>query len=192
MTQRNRRFIAPTIRRGRMWTTTTGFDLTMVAGDVGVASQKFNIGISSAFETKTGRSLRGVTISKIFFNGFYHTDVVVTTPILNLFSLAIGIYPEGMDEGDFPDLAAHAGDWLMHDTRILSDRGSATSFPIPLEPNSAGNEAGFVFRIVNSSMRKVQRDTDKVQVVVQKRTVCEENITLTAAVTALWLMPLGS
>ncbi len=181
MTIRNR---AP--RRSRLFTTTL-FSQTIVAGNIGTASQQSNNQATSDFESKSGRTARGVTIARIWIRALYHTIAVITTPVISSYYLGMGIFTSGIDNGDFPDLSQHDGDWMVHDARPLIDTAVSTD-PNVLNPEGAGNYGGVV-SIDNRSMRKLNRDTEQLFLVLQKSTVTEDNIQFRGEVTIMWLLP---
>ncbi len=166
--------------------TTTNVAFTLVAGDTGVASQESNISISSDFETKSGRSLRGVTLARLWVRGLYFTQAVVTTPVVSSYFMGVGIFTQGVDDGDFPNLETHDGDWMLHDARVLIDTSVSTDANA-LNPEAPA--AGSNVVIDNRSMRKIMRDTEAVFVVMQKGSVTEDNILWKGEITAMWLLP---
>ena len=180
MTTRNR---AP--RRGRVFTTTQ-VSLTLVAGDISTASQQSTNQMTSDFETRTGRLARGVTVARIWIRAFYFTLAVITAPSLAQYSLGMGIFTQGIDNGDFPDVDGHVGDWMVHDARTLTDLAISTA-PTPLVPND-GSGAGSSVVIDNRSMRKLPRVSDDLFLVLQKASTTEDNIQFRAAVTVMWLV----
>jgi len=174
-------------RRERMFTTTE-VALTLVAGNAGGASQQATNQMTSDFETRSGRSARGVTIGRIWVHGMWFTLAVVSTPTLMGLSMGMGIFTGGIDVGDFPDLATHTGDWMLHRTWRLTDRASATTFPIPLEPQQGGGNSSQI-AIDNRSQRKLGRTSEDLFLVIAKDIATEENIQLHVDVTVMWLLP---
>ena len=187
MTQRNRtRRTQDAPRMDRVFTTTE-VAMTIVAGNISVASQQFSNGMSSSFETRTGRSLRNATVGRVWVNGLWFTLAIVTTPVLMGLSMGMGVFSAGMDLGDFPDLATHRGDWMLHRTWRLTDRNAATANATPLEPQH-GSENSASIAIDNKSMRKIRRESDELFIVVQKDIATEENIQCHVDVTVMWLV----
>ena len=180
MTTRNR---AP--RRERVFTTTE-IALTLAAGNVSGASQQISNQMTSDFESRTGRTARDITVGRVWITGLWFTLATVTTPVLIGLALGMGIFTEGIDAGDFPDLQSHQGDWFVHRTWRLTDRTSATANPTPLDPDdNVGNSASI--SIDNRSMRKLGRQSDDLFLVITKDVVTEENIQLHCDVTVMWL-----
>ncbi len=66
MTMRRPRVLTP--RRDRMFITTE-VALTLVAADISTNSQQITNQISSDFETRTGRTLRGATVGRTWVTG---------------------------------------------------------------------------------------------------------------------------
>jgi len=186
MTNRNVRVSTP--RRGRVWTAET-VELTLAAAATGVSSQQRSLTIlATAMETKMNRSLRGVTLSRMYVTTFWFTEAQVTTPSVTVFHAGVGVFTAGVDAGDYPDLSEHAGDWMYHRTWVLSDRLASTTQPTLLEPQHGSINAASNMD-VNSSMRKVGRETEQPHLVVQKASATEEDIKVRFAITALWLVP---
>jgi len=183
MTMRNRRVVAP--RKGRFWTTATT-TLTLAAAAVGGASQKSFI-ISSVFVTNTGRNVYNVTLSRLFLRGLYHTIAIVTTPVVVGVTLGVGVFAQNIDDIDFPNLASHAGNWMLHDVRQLREREAGNAVPNPMEPT--GTLAGSNVDLVGSSMRKIGNVQDVPFLVLEKDVATEEDILLKVSITALWLLP---
>jgi len=186
MTMRTRRRPTTPERKDRMFVTTE-VALTLVAANQSVASQQLTNQLNSDAESRAGRSSRGMTVARIWVRGFYFTLAVVTTPVVIGVQLGVGIYPSGIDVGDFPNVAAHAGDWMLHDTRRLHDSASLTVAPTLLEPQEVAT-GGAVLDLDNKSMRKIRKANDELFVVLQKDGVTEENIQFHADFTVMWLL----
>ncbi len=184
MTMRNRNR-ASVPRRRRFWTT-SDIDLTLVAATAGVASQKFTAAVFSSVTAKLDTSiLNNLTIARAYLNGFWRTSSVVTAAVLTSYAIGLGLFPAGMDDTDFPDLSAHDGDWLLHDSRKLIEVDNGPAVVAPLLPQSGEMTSGL--RIGSSAMRKITRLDERPFVVVQKADVTEDNIHFDGSLTILWL-----
>ncbi len=178
------RYRAP--RKERVFVTTE-IALTLTAASTSTASQQVSNQMTSDLENRLGRTARGVTIARIWVNGIWFTNAIVTTPVVMGLSMGIGIFTQNADAADFPDLAAHQGDWMLHHTWRLTDRGAATTSPTLLFPqDSPGNSSGF--GLDNRSMRKLSKVSEDLYIVIQKDIATEENIQLHCDVTCMWLV----
>ena len=182
MTMRNRNRISVPKREPVF--TTTLISLTLVAANISVASQQANNQVTNDLETRLGRTARGATITRIWVRGVYHTLAVVSALVIGDYQIGMGVFPEGMDAGDFDDLASHEGNWMLHDSRTLADTSSVTTFPILLVP--ANVESGSAVNLDNRSQRKLERKGDDLWFVMQKSAATEENIQFRGTVTVLW------
>ena len=182
MTMRNRR---PQVPRMAKVFTTTEVALTLVAANISVSSQQLTNQMTSDYESLTGKAARNVSVGRVWVTGLWFTLAVVSTPVLMGLSMGMGIFTQNTDAGDFPDLATHKGDWFLHRTWRLTDRGSATANPTPLQPeDSPGNSSGF--GIDNRTGRKIPRQSDDLFLMIQKDIATEENIQLHCDVTVMW------
>ena len=181
MTTRSR---AP--RRERVFVTTE-IALTLTAAGTSTAGQQISNQCTSDLESRTGRNARAVTIGRVWVTGLWFTTAVVTTPVLIGLSLGMGVFTQSTDVADFPNVASHLGDWFVHRTWRLTDRGAATVNPTPLQPEDApGNSAGF--QIDNRSQRKLGRFSNDLFLVIQKDIATEEDIQFHSDVTVMWIL----
>ncbi len=187
MSMRNRRtFRASVPRRRRFWTTSV-FNLGLTGAAVGTGSQDSSTAVFTSVTTKLDTSiLAGLTLVKCYLNGYWRTAADVAAPVVNTFSVGLGLFPSGIDDGDFPDLSSHTGDWVLHDSRPLVEVQSGGAVVVPLLPQSGEMTSGL--RLESSGMRKLQTLADRPFVVAQKAIASEETITLEAVVTCLWVM----
>ena len=47
--------------------------------------------------------------------------------------MGIGIFPSGMDNGDFPDLAVYDGNWMAYECFAYKMPGAASTLVLPSE-----------------------------------------------------------
>ena len=147
-----------TPRRRRMW---TADESTITVGTLGVPGQIFRQ-IDVNFLTQTGwASMLGCTIART------HTCVRIdsnTNTGNNLMRawMGIGIFPSGMDNGDFPDLSIYNGDWFVYECYTFQMPSAASTLVLP--------ESAAVHRSDYRSMRKVARPDERVCLVWQQDT----------------------
>ncbi len=181
MTQRTFRRRPLTQRRENIFVT-SNLLFTLLAADTGVPDQRVTTSLDTAIEARLGRNLtKGDTVSRIWVNGFWGTDADVTAPAGATYSFGVGFFPFATDAGDFPDLAAHDGPWMLHDQRPLTEQagqGSLAARPLlPFELSS--------LQLDNRSQRTVRSSDDRLFAVVQKTAATEEIVSLQVAVTVM-------
>ncbi len=185
MMQKNRR---PRVERRERMFITTLFSFTLVAGNIGTASQQSDNQCTADLNSRIGATSRqGYTASRIWVRGYWHTLAAVTTPVIANYTLAMGFFPFTTDNGDFLDIAAHQGNLLLHDVRVLSELSAANTNPIPLQPDEGRGSS--TLDLANRSARKVPRADWDLFTVVQQDTATEENIQLRLETTVMWLLP---
>ncbi len=160
--------------------------MTLVAGNIGAASQQFSNQITADLESRLGRTAQNVTAARVWINGLWFTTAIVSTPVLIGLTLGMGIFTSRIDAGDFPNISTHDGDWMVHRTWRLIDNQSTVITPIQLQPVFGENSSQIA--IDNRSMRKILRDTDRLFIVIEKDVVTEETIQLHCDVTVMWLL----
>ena len=172
-----------TTRKRRLWTTQRQI-LTNTAASVGVVGQEsFDLG--AAFETASGQQLtQGVTVAHTYIRGILHQDAA-TTAVNLMWALGLGIFTSGIDDADFPDVASHAGDWLLHEAKIIQEPTSGTINPYSV--NGSGSNNGGVVRLESRGQRKILRRDETLWVVIQKDTVTEQDMVSDLVFTVLWL-----
>jgi len=183
MTMRNRRPLRPTTSRRENVFVSSPILLTLGNADTGVAGQIRSTTLDTAIEARLGRNLGpGDTISRIWVHGFWGVDSDVAVPVAAFYHLGIGFFPAGIDAGDYPDLAAHEGNYLLHDGRPLVEVQSGGAVVaqalLPLTLSS--------LILDNKSQRTVRRSSDQLHMVVQKSAATEHNVALQIAVTCMW------
>ncbi len=166
---------------------TSDMVLTLPAAGTSVADGGLvsNVTCSTDFEIRTGRSLRNATAARIWLRGYWFHTVTVTAP--SRFGAFLGaiVLTEKVEDVDFPELKDHAGDWMLHDGRVLQD--SPDTVPQICLPNNT--TGGAVLDLDNRSKRLVRRDTDKLFIAAAKDTVTEETISVDLRLTVMWLVP---
>ena len=112
-------------RRPFIWTMQSGI-LTLVAS--GQAGQ-ISADVSAALITKVGSQPYGYTLTRVV--GRYYIEDVDTDVSTYIAQLVVGCFPEGLDDGDFPDLSLHEGRYAMFETMPGRGAGTAASLSIP-------------------------------------------------------------
>ena len=164
--------------------TTAGAAFVLTAGSAAEGSQK-SVNLSTTLETRLGTTARNTTAMRVWINGLWTTDQIVTSAVAAEYTIGIGVFTENIDNVDFPDLGTHAGDYMLHDARRLIDQNAATGLTL-LDPPQVG---GSIVELTTRSKRKLARTTDKLFMVVQKDRATEEAVTLTCSITVMWLLP---
>ncbi len=173
-------------RRERIFTTTETA-LTLTAAGTSISGQQISQQTSADFELRTGRTLRNATVARIWINGLWFTVAAVTTPVIIGLVIGMGVFQESLDAGDFPDLSIHKSSWMLHRTWRLTELDSSDTLPRPLFPNAgSGNSCQIV--LDNRSMRRIERDGEKLFLVIQKDIATEEAIQFHVDVTVMWLL----
>ncbi len=167
--------------------TSVGAAFVMDKALAGVASQS-RIDLSDTLDTRLGAEQRGgTTAMRVWIAGLWTTGAVVTTPVIAEYAMGVGMFSAGMDGGDFPDLEAHKGPWMLHDLRRLQDINDGTPVVQILTP--AGVPHGGLVWETTRSKRKAERFDDRLFMVVQRDRVTEEDTTLMVSVSVMWLLP---
>ena len=165
----------------RLWICTRS-ELVLTSGDVGVASQKFT-NITQSVVLKVDRQPIGYTCVKQYLRAFYFQEVAASTPVSFLASMGLIRVTGGVDVGDFPDLATHTGDLLMHDCRPLFETAAIGL----VVPSAAGEDVGANMKKEGRSQRKMVREDDTLALYLQKSLITEQNIHFLFALTCLWV-----
>ena len=170
MTSRNR---AP--RRRRVW---SNDDSSVVVGTSGVPGQIARR-LDPAFLAMSGlSSMFGCTIART------HVCILITSDGTNSADshfkakLGIGIFPEGMDNGDYPDLEAYNGNWFAYECFVFRAPGVINTVVLP--------EAAAFARLDYRSMRKI--DSGEMLVLVMQHDL-NETIRYAVSVSFLVLLP---
>jgi len=168
--------------RESVWTTSRVL-LQLNGASVGIGSQ-VSFPLDSAYETAMEAAFRAVTVSRIFVDGQLTTNTLALTATQTGIFLGIGVHSELTDSGDFPDLAAHRGDWLMHDARIVQERETG-DLPAILIPFNVYNMGG-LYKLSSRGQRRVEKRGFALNFVLQKDTLTEFAIDALFQVTVLW------
>ena len=131
-------------RRRRVWTSADGV-LAVISS--GIAGQKISE-ISQNLQTTLGiAQLSGFTVGRTHLcvqaKGAANNTVITQQRVF----LGLGVFPQAMDEGDFPDLETYQGDYFGYECMTFQGSGTANK---PVEPESAG-----FLRADYRSMRKI-------------------------------------
>ena len=171
-----------TPHRGRLWTT-EHTELTLAAAAVGIAGTAGR-DLGARFTLKAGRDLLNVTAARAYVKGYIAELTIAVSP--RDFQLSTGILRaiESLDFDDFPDLAAHDGDLMLHESRVLAER--ATTLSDRCEPSGLG---GCNYQVETRSMRKLDRKGDTLWFCAQKDVATEFDIFVRVTITVLWLLP---
>ena len=104
-----------TERKTRVWTSgvlTMGMTALGVPGQIGVNT------MGARFRSKTGREfLASDTLAHTWLKGLWNLNIAGTTTVRTTLQLGVGFYASGIDNGDFPNMNLHDGDWQLHDIR---------------------------------------------------------------------------
>jgi len=177
MRRNTRRLVTP--RKTRLWTQQSG-DLTIAAAAVNQASQQA-LDLSGQFVAQSGRQVtQGVTLARVFINGFVH-EAVATTPTVLTVALAVQMGAVGLDNGDFPELATRQGrPQLSWSSRLLEP--TAASISSVMEPNEQAT-----LKLESRSQRTAPGHGQQWNLVVEKDGASENDVIVSVSVTCLWL-----
>jgi len=174
------RFLTKKARKEKVFTT-IGLSLNVSAIDVG---GQIIAGLSSRLVTRLGRELGpGDTVGHNWIKGAWRQTTAGDLSPVGL-HIGIGVYTGGTDIGDFPDLAIHAGDWLLHDSRTLFEH-PATGLPTAGYPMLPTELSALDFE--SSGMREMGRQTNTLFLVVQTSNAPSAGVfVLDCHVTTMW------
>ena len=108
-----------TERRKRFWTC-EHIQTSMVGAAVGQSGQD-SASLTARYTAVMGRSPWGATVARTFVNGIWFQTVDAGSPIFSAYSIGIGWAAQDILASDMPDVGAHAGDYYLHDCRILRE-----------------------------------------------------------------------
>ena len=117
-----------TSRRRRQWTSVNGQRSIATSGEAG---QQFLVLDTSILAEMGLASMVGMTIVRTFLSIMFQSESDETTTSPVTLYTAIGVYPDGMDSGDFPDLQTYEGDWLLYRTHIFRLPGVVSTLVLP-------------------------------------------------------------
>ena len=171
--------------RGKLFT--SGFyELQLLAAAQGQTGQQ-QINLGNKFAAKADRNLLNVTASRVWIKGVWRWGnyIPAVTPVWSAFALGVVRATEFIDAVDQADLLDHEGDLMLHDIRVLKEPiGDALNAMDP--DNTTG---GAVLDLQSRGQRKLARNGETLFLVASKRSVTEQDVALTVAVTILWLLP---
>ena len=142
-------------RRRRLW---TADQANITVGTLGVPGQ-ITRQVDVNFLASTGlASMFGCTVART------HTCVLIDSSTNTGTSfikgwMGLGVFPSGMDNGDFPNLEVYEGDYFAWECFSMLMPGVASTIVLP-------NEAAFI-RGDYRSMRKIGRADERLWVVFQ-------------------------
>ncbi len=175
MTQRN---LVRTPRKGRFWTTSPVTEEIFTAGIPG--QQATNVATTD-FQASTGRNLFGVTLAHTWLKGHWLASAAGDNGIVTV-GIGVGVYAEGIDQADFPDLNLHEGDWQLHDVRGLREPITTFTPLVPIQLSSVDINSG--------GQRKIGSPGMSLWVVFQSdQTPSAGSYNFHGALTCLWLLP---
>jgi len=165
-----------TMARRRLWTLTRG-GLNLVANGAG-GQQHADLGAN--LQTGLGLShLAGYTVVRTYLHIVVKSSTGNVSVADNQAQWGIGIFAAGIDDGDFPSLALHEGDWLSFGTMIFQGPGVALT---PVAPTEAS-----VYHGDSKSARRIDRVGEAEVLVVEQDT--SDDYTYKFQISQLWLMP---
>jgi len=121
------------------------------------------------------------TLAHTWVKGFWSHNIAGTPSVFPQCSMAIGFLPTLIDPVDLPDIAVHAGDWQLHDSRSLREPVVANEVMHPSELGSVDIES--------SGQRSAPgQSAYELFVVGQVGAIGGGQTTFRGAFTALWLV----
>ncbi len=154
----------------------------MPAAETGLASQK-SVKITDEVESKLQRSLMNMTLTHSYLQGWWTQAVAATSPVWLEYILSFQRGQEGLDSGDFGNLAEHTGDIVLYDCRKLLESEATDDVLFPRT-----DLAGSGIRLESRGMRKIERVGDTLFFVTQK-SATEQDIIFEGSLTLAWLLP---
>ena len=162
-------------RRRRIWTSDQSIITVGTAGQAGQIVRQ----IDGVFLTSTGlASAFGCTVARTHVCYLIDSSTNTSVSFIKGF-LGIGIFPEGMDNADFPDLASYEGNYYAYECFNFQMPGASSSLVLPAE-------AAFG-RLDYRSMRKIARTGERVVLVLQLDTT--EIVRFRLNISILMLLP---
>ena len=116
-------------RRRRLWTSQNA-EVTLSTG--GVAGQ-IALGLDTDFIASTGlASMFGCTVVRTFLRGYIRSGDSTVSDMAAF--IGLGVFPNGIDQGDYPDLNVREGDWFGYLALPFLTSGVAVK---PVQPEEA-------------------------------------------------------
>jgi len=162
--------------RAKIWTSTI-FNINVAAsGQAG--GQAVNIG--GALVAQLGLVfLAGYTVGPIFIEMLLLSDGDNSASDIATVSVGVGIFDEGMDGPDFPDMAVGNGDYMFRKDVVFEMPGAISSL---VNPPQIAHQS-----LKTRSMRKLDRAGDQAMLVVQQNNA--NDMIYHFAVSSMWRMP---
>ena len=142
-------------RRRRIWTNDHS---TITVGTLGVPGQIFRHVDANVLLNTSLASMFGSTVARTHTCVLIDSSTNTGTTLMKAY-LGMGVFPQGMDNGDFPDLEQYNGDYFAWECFSFQMPGAANTLVLP-------SEAAFT-RQDYRSMRKIPRTEERVNVVLQ-------------------------
>ena len=167
-----------TPRRRRMWTADEGVATLTAAG---VAGQK-HLSMVNNFISSTGlASMMGCTIARTHICALIVSGGSETGTGFFTLTMGAGVFPVGMDPGDYPALSTFDGSWLAYECSIFKLPGAIDTVVKP-------DEAGF-FRVDSRAQRKISRPGEQLTMVFELDVAPGSAINVRVAYSLLVLLP---
>ena len=162
-------------RRKRVWTQTVN---TITVGTLGQPGQIFvaiDPNLRSAFGLST---LAGFTVVRTHACVLIDSSTNTSSSFIKA-NMGVGIFPEGMDNGDHPNLEIYAGNYFAFECFSFQMPGVASTIVLP-------SEASFT-RSDYKSQRVIPRPESRIHMVLQQDTT--EIVRYRTQISMLLLMP---
>jgi len=137
--------------RARKW-------FSVATSDSSISGAQQSTNLTATLRTILGvDDLKDFTVTRVLGTGVLLNETSETSAALAKFFAGIGVYTNLIDDGDFPSLENHTGDWLWYDARMVKGAGTGLT---PVLPDSAAT-----IPIDSKSMRKLRAGDDLFMVV---------------------------
>ena len=138
-------------------------NLSIVAA--GQAGQQ-GVNLNVPLETALGRNIVGGTIMRIRGRIFFTEGATGIAEVTNIM-LGVGVFTEGVDDADFPDMALGSASWMLYEMFVF--RSSTAGENTVVSPNEQ-------YVIGTKAMRKIDGNQTKLTLVVQSLQAGDINV----------------
>ena len=138
-----------------VWATTRINLETTLAGQAGQKAINLNV----ALEAALGRQLVGATILRIRGRILFESGTTGLAETTN-FMIGAGLFTEGVDEADFPDMELGSASWMLYETFVFKNTTAGAGTVV--SPNEQ-------YVIGTKAMRKQDGNQTKLSFVVQNK-----------------------
>ncbi len=162
--------------RNRLFSTQVSFLNITASGFAG--AKRSNLGASLEAGLGVG-GLPGWTVGPMWLAMLLLTDGDNTSSSVVTAHVGVGVYPSGMDDGDFPDMALGDGDWMLRSDIIFEMPGVISTL---VKPDQVATQ-----RLETRSMRRIERLGDSLFIVVQQNVA--DDMIYNFSATMMWRAP---